>query len=78
MPYPGHISTWSACVRHGCGKFARGAGRCLECAEKDLAEVVGDVCAFKYVAAVRTVRELEKRMRLRSGEVVEWEGEGEQ
>jgi hypothetical protein len=67
LPYPGGSSTWGAC-RKGCGRNARGAGQCVDCAEKTLAAVVGGVWAFKYVAAVKTVRELERRMCSSNGE----------
>ena len=52
------LFTSGQCCR-GCGRRARGAGRCVVCAEADLAAIIGAAKARRYVAAVRQLRKME-------------------
>ena len=63
---PGHPTTFGPCSR-GCGGHGRGSGPCLECAKKDLAELVGPDKALRYVLAVREVRDCEAEMQNAAG-----------
>jgi hypothetical protein len=55
---PDGVTTFSPC---SCGRGAgRGGGPCLACAEEGLAGLIGKTAAKKYVAAVSSIRELEK------------------
>lgn len=58
---PGHPSTFAVCLRE-CGGRGKGGGICLKCARADLAKLVGDDYADKYVKAVQAVRNLEGGM----------------
>ena len=55
------LFTSGQCCR-GCGRNARGAGRCVVCAEADLAAIIGASFARNYVAYVRQLRDMEKEM----------------
>lgn len=45
---PQGATTWSTGV---CGHSARGGGTCIECLERDLADIVGVIVADAYVIA---------------------------
>jgi hypothetical protein len=60
---PAYPSTFGPCLRNcGSGQGGRGGGPCVECAELDLAEIVGDDLAGRYRDAIEDVRQLEKEM----------------
>lgn len=45
---PLSVTTWGACNK-SCGNRARGAAKCIECLEKELADIVGNDKAFNFV-----------------------------
>ena len=58
---PSTPSTFGACCRCKT-KSARGSGLCFDCAEKELAELVGRKAAEEYAKAIARIRELENKM----------------
>lgn len=58
--YPYWPSTFGPCSE-GCGKSARGCGKCADCLEKMLAERVGDELAWEIHAAITYFAELRKQ-----------------
>ena len=57
---PLYESTFSACA---CGRAnGRGGGRCLQCAQDELAKLVGADLAGQFVAAALVLRHIEKKM----------------
>lgn len=60
---PGFPTTFGPCARHcGRGIGGRGSGPCVVCAQDDLAALVGEELAAKYLDAVRAVRDIEETM----------------
>jgi hypothetical protein len=60
---PGWPTTFGPCSRKcGSGLNGRGGGPCLRCAADDLAALVGQEMAEKYVEAVRGIRDIEAAM----------------
>lgn len=42
------VTTWGDCA-NTCGNSARGSAKCIECLEKELADIVGNGKAFNFV-----------------------------
>ncbi len=59
---PLYPSTFGDCWMQ-CGNGARGGGLCMDCAQKDLAKLVGAKRAKQYVKLVKEIRYLEIDMR---------------
>lgn len=60
---PGFPTTFGPCARNcGRGLGGRGSGPCVCCAQDDIAALVGEELAAKYIDAVRAVRDLEETM----------------
>ena len=55
------IHTYGACM-NGCGKTARGAGLCFDCAAKELGELVGKSLAKIYAKLIKEVKAAESLM----------------
>jgi hypothetical protein len=55
-------STFSPCSTDGCDKSARGGGRCLKCAERQLAELTTVSKAKAYVESCIRIRKLESEL----------------
>lgn len=60
---PEYPTTFGPRLRNcGSGQGGRGGGPCIECAELDLAEIVGVDLASRYRDAIADVRQFEKEM----------------
>ena len=59
---PNGASTFSRCATDGCEESARGGGKCLKCAQDQLADLTSEDYATAYVATVKKLRMLERNM----------------
>jgi hypothetical protein len=59
---PNGVSTFGNCSTDGCEGSGRGSGKCIGCAEKQLADLTSGGFAGSYVEAVLTVRKIESDM----------------
>lgn len=57
--HPSWPSTFSKCPNEGCENLGRGGSRCADCAEKELASVVGKRKAAKFHNLVKEIKTLE-------------------
>ena len=62
---PKFDSTFGPCSRKDCTESARGCGVCIACVEKDLASLVGDEMAQRYILNIHLIRQMEDEMRER-------------
>ncbi len=51
--YPSSVSTFGPCCTDCCNNSARGSGKCANCAEGELAKIVGDRIAMKIHNAIK-------------------------
>jgi hypothetical protein len=59
---PNGAVTFGVCPVKECNSFGRGGDICLLCCEKELAKIVGEAKAKRFVKAVREVRLAQKEL----------------
>lgn len=69
--YPEFCGTFGDCPAETCSNSGRGGGKCAECYELKLGEIVGDVLAKEYHLAVRAkgdiFNRIQKKCRINNG-----------
>ncbi len=51
--YQNIVTTYGICCIDGCKKIARGSGKCPDCIENEMAQLVGDEIAMKIHDAIK-------------------------